>query len=57
MVKRLPKGLKRLTKEEFVNKTLAFKEERELMNSFHERVGVDWAKINEKTDSKRSIRW
>lgn len=56
-MKRLPKGLRRISKEEFVNKTLAMKEEKELLTSFNERVGVEWSKINEKTDSKRSIRW
>lgn len=56
-LKRIPEGLKRMSKEEFVKKTLAIKEEKELNFSINQRIGVDWTKINKKSETKRSIRW
>lgn len=54
---RLPKGLKKVTKKEFINKTLALKDEQNMFSSELERVGVEWAKTQEINQSKKSIRW
>jgi hypothetical protein len=56
-MKRIPEGLKRMSKEEFVKKTLAIKEEKELNFSINQRIGIDWTKITKKSETKRSIRW
>lgn len=56
-MKRLPKGLTHVSKEEFIHKTLLLKEELELIPSDVERIGVEWSKSFENKQPKKSIRW
>ena len=56
-MKRLPKGMRKLSKEEFSKEILLFQEEQHIPFVFKKKEYVEWSEKEQKKSTKKTYRW